>query len=57
MHWLIVVLLVSLGGLLLAAAGMAIHVLRQRRKPAHNPPDGETAAAEVHEEPDLESES
>jgi hypothetical protein len=57
MHWLIVVLLVSLGGLLLAAAGMAGHVLRQRRKPAHTSPKGETAVAEVHEEPDLESES
>ena len=58
MHWLIVVLLVSLGALLLAAAGMARHILVQRRrKPAHNLPQGETTIAESHEEPDLESES
>jgi hypothetical protein len=57
MHWSIVVLLVSLGGLLLAAAGMARHVLVHRRKPAHKLPEDETAIAEAHEEPDLESES
>jgi hypothetical protein len=57
MHWLIIALLVSLGGLLLAAAGIVRHVLLQRRRPARNLPEGETAAVGIHEESDLESES
>ena len=58
MHWLIVVLLVSLGGLLLAAAGVARHVLLQRRKkPGHNLREGETTILGHHEESDLESEN
>lgn len=37
MRWLIISLLVSLGALLIAAAGMARHIWRQRAKLRSNP--------------------
>jgi len=53
MRWLLIVLLVSLGALLFAAAGLARHVWLQRTKPK-----GEMSVAlEAAEEPDLEVKS
>ena len=50
MRWLLIVLLVSLGALLFAAAGVVYHVSRQRTKPR-----GESSAAiGPAEESDLE---
>jgi hypothetical protein len=57
MRWLIIGLLVSMGGLLLAAAGVARHVLLQRRRLKHKPPDSDASALGTPEESDLESES
>jgi hypothetical protein len=56
MRWLIIALLVSLGLLLLAAAGMARHILLQRSKSRSQPPTGDKAALGPVEETDLESE-
>jgi sialic acid synthase SpsE len=50
MRWLMIVLLVSLGALLLAAAGVARHIWLQRTKPR----DERSAALEPAEESDLE---
>jgi uncharacterized membrane protein len=50
MRWLLIVFLVSLGALLVAAAGAARHIWRHRAKPGNRPP----AAIEPVEEPDLE---
>jgi len=50
MRWLLIVFLVSLGALLIAAAGAARHVWRHRAKPGNRP----SAAVEEAEEPDLE---
>lgn len=53
MRWLMIGLLVSLGALLLAAAGMARHIwLQRRRKHDKQPPDDRV----VLDETDLESE-
>jgi hypothetical protein len=54
MRWLVMALLVSLGALLLAAAGMARHILLHRAKKSGTAPrlDG----ASIPEETDLESE-
>jgi hypothetical protein len=54
MRWLIIALLVSLGALLLAAAGMARHILLHRGKDSSAVPQRDNAT--VHEETDLESE-
>jgi hypothetical protein len=51
MRWLMIALLVSMGGLLLAAAGMARHILRQRGKLPHKP----TLGNDIPEETDVES--
>ncbi len=56
MHWLIIALLVSLGGLLLAAAGMARHILLQRAKLRRQASSAEHRASGIPEETDLESE-
>jgi len=53
MRWLLVVFLVSLGALLIAAAGAARHVLLHRAKPGNKPP----AVADSRERPDLELKS
>jgi len=50
MRWLMIVLVVSVGALLLASAGLGLHIWRQHRKPA--PP----AEALGYEERDIESE-
>jgi hypothetical protein len=57
MRWLIIALLVSVGGLLLAAAGVARHVLMQRRKLKQKPFESDIAVVVTPEESDLESES
>lgn len=56
MRWLIIALLVSLGGLLLAAAGMARHILLQRAKLRTKPHEVAGPTSGVSEETDLESE-
>jgi hypothetical protein len=56
MRWLIIALLVSLGGLLLAAAGMARHILLQRAKLRRKSPLGAGKTIAPAEETDLESE-
>jgi hypothetical protein len=50
MRWLMIVLLVSLGALLFAAAGVARHIWLQRTKPR----DERSAALEPAGESDLE---
>jgi len=57
MRWLIIALLVSVAGLLVAAAGMARHILRQRTKSRHHSPEGDAAVVSTAEASDLESES
>jgi hypothetical protein len=54
MRWLIIALIVSLGALLLAAAGMARHILLHRTKTSGTLPRD---SASTREERDLESES
>ena len=56
MRWLIIALLVSLGGLLLAAAGMARHILLQRAKLRRESLASASANTGAPEENDLESE-
>jgi hypothetical protein len=41
MRWLLIVLFVSLGGLLLAAAGVALHIRLQRAKLRRKPAAGD----------------
>ena len=50
MRWLLIVLLVSLGALLFAAAGVFRHIWRQRAKPR----DGLSTPFEATEESNLE---
>jgi uncharacterized membrane protein len=56
MRWLIIVLLVSLGVLLFAVAGMARHIWVRRAKLAHEVLGEHGSAFPAHEETDLESE-
>ena len=56
MRWLIIALLVSLGGLLLAAAGMARHILLQRAKLRRESLASASTNTRTPEENDLESE-
>lgn len=55
MRWLIIALLVSLGALLLAAAGMARHILVRRAKLRSKPSTGSQAASEAGDETEVES--
>jgi hypothetical protein len=55
MRWLLIALLVSMGGLLLAAAGVARHVLLHRRKSKKIEPDSDAVVVGTAEESDLES--
>ncbi|HMG84354.1 MAG TPA: hypothetical protein VK574_01345 [Terracidiphilus sp.] len=55
MRWLIIALLVSVAGLLAAAAGMARHIRRQRARLKRPSSQGD-AAAGTAEASDLESE-
>ena len=57
MRWLIIALLVSLGALLLAAAGTARHILLQREKLRRDLPPTDITAIGSTEESDLESET
>jgi hypothetical protein len=57
MRWLIIALLVSVAGLLMAAAGMARHILRQPKKLKRKLPEGDVAGVGTREASDLESES
>lgn len=57
MRWLIIALLVSVVGLLMAAVGVALHVLRQRAKLKHQLPEGDTTVVGGPEASDPESES
>ena len=57
MRWLIIALLISVGGLLLAAAGVVRHVLLHRKKAKQGVPGNSPAVVSVPEESDLESES
>ena len=52
MHWLIIALVVSVGGLLLAAAGMARHVFLHHRRLGHELPDADAAVIDLPEESD-----
>jgi uncharacterized integral membrane protein len=56
MRWLIIALLVSLGGLLLAVAGMARHILLQRAKLRRKSLASVSTNTGTPEENDLESE-
>ena len=57
MRWLIIALLVSVAGLLVAATGMVCHILRQRSKLKHPLPESAAAGIGTAEASDLESES
>jgi hypothetical protein len=57
MRWLIIALLVSVAGLLAAAAGMARHILRQRAGLRRPSSEGDAAVVGTAEASDLESES
>ncbi|HTM15321.1 MAG TPA: hypothetical protein VL135_00380 [Terracidiphilus sp.] len=57
MHWLIIALVVSLGGLLLAAAGVARHVWLDRKRLKQNHVQNDAVVVSTSEEADLESES
>jgi len=57
MRWLIIALLISVAGLLVAAAGVARHILRQRRSLKHPSSEGDSAVLGTAESSDLESES
>jgi hypothetical protein len=57
MRWLIIALLISVAGLLVAAAGTVRHILRQRTMPQSRPPEGGAAGIATPEASDLESES
>jgi hypothetical protein len=57
MRWLIIALLISIVGLLLAAAGMARHILRQRERLKRQTPEGDAAVVDAPETSDIEPES
>jgi hypothetical protein len=57
MRWLIIALLVSVVGLLMAAAGMVFHILRQRTRLKRRLAKGDASAIGTPEASDLESES
>jgi hypothetical protein len=56
MRWLLIALLVSMGGLLLAAAGVARHVWLHRKSPKKGLVKGDAVVLSPREETDLESE-
>jgi hypothetical protein len=57
MRWLLIALLVSMGGLLLAAAGVVRHVWLHRNRPKEGATQGDAVVLRTREETDLESES
>ena len=56
MRWLIIALLVSLGGLLAAAAGMARHVVLHRSAAKHDHLDADATVVGTPDASSLESE-
>jgi hypothetical protein len=54
LHWLMIALLVSLGALLLAAAGMARHIWVRRSKDRINPSTGSQIPLEAGDEAETE---
>ena len=56
MRWLLMVLLVSLAGLLIAAAGVAYHICTQRRRNRSRLSAGTGAVLGPTEETDIETE-
>jgi hypothetical protein len=56
MRWLLIVLLVSLAALLIAAAGMTLHIWVQRARLRSRPPEGAGTAPDPAEEADQETE-
>jgi hypothetical protein len=56
MRWLLIVLLVSLAGLLIAAAGMALHIRMQRSRLRSRPPEGAGPASDRTDEIEEETE-
>jgi len=57
MRWLLIALLVSVGGLLLAAAGVIRHIRMHRKKLQRTAPHMDAVAARQADRTDLESES
>lgn len=57
MRWLFIALLISVAGLLAAAAGMVRHILRQRTVIKSQLPEGDAVVIGKTEASDLESES
>jgi hypothetical protein len=56
MRWLLIALLVSVGGLLLAAAGVVRHIALHRRRQQQASIESDGAVAGVHKESGAESE-
>ncbi len=56
MRWLLIVLLVSLAGLLVAAAGMTIHICIQRARLRSRPAEGAGSAQDRAGDADREKE-
>jgi len=56
MRWLVIALLVSVGGLLAAAAGVVRHIRLQRTKLKRQATTGDAAVVGTPEAPDVESE-
>jgi len=56
MRWLLIALLVSMGGLLLAAAGVARHVWLHRKSPKKGSAKNDVVVLGTQKETDLESE-
>jgi len=57
MRWLIIALLVSVAGLLMAAAGMVRHILVHRTQPKRPLPGSDAAGIGTSEASNAESES
>jgi len=55
MRWLLIALLVSVGGLLLAAAGVVRHVWLHRKKSKESPTQVDAMVLGTRDESDLES--
>jgi hypothetical protein len=55
MRWLLLILLISVVGMLVAAFGLARHILRQRARRGSKSPGAQAKASGEIEETDLES--
>jgi hypothetical protein len=56
MRWLLTVLLVSVGTLMIASAGVAWHIWRQHAKSRGTAPDGDKRDTLILEESEIETE-